>query len=135
MDPKYWGKPFWNMLNTIALSYPENADIQTQTNVSSFLLSLKNILPCERCRLHYIENIKKFQISQAVTSRENLIKWVIDIHNEVNKSLNKPVLNYKDALYEMETQIYGTKQLSVKYYIIGGMMGSMFLFWFWRKMK
>ena len=33
-----------------------------------------------------------------MSSRENLVKWLIDIHNEVNKYTHKPVLSYEEAM-------------------------------------
>ena len=39
----------------------------------------------------------------VLSSRENLVKWGIDIHNIVNASKNKPIMSYSDALKSINT--------------------------------
>ena len=135
MEPKYWGSSFWNMINAIALSYPEEPDIQDQNNVTAFLSCLQNVLPCEKCRLHFKENLVKFPLTEALTSRDNFIKWVINVHNAVNKSNGLPVLSYEDGINEMKRGLYGSKKISSKYYVIGGLIVGIGAFWYLRKTK
>ncbi len=43
--------------------------------------------------------MKKHPIEYALSAgRVGLVKWVIDIHNEVNKSLEKPTLTYDEVI-------------------------------------
>ena len=61
-------------------------------------ISLRSILPL------FVNWFAKNWIAFLVISffsREDLIKWVIDIHNSVNKELNKEILDYETA-----TEIY-----------------------------
>ena len=48
------------------------------------------MLPCGVYRDHYAKHIKAKPISTFLDKRADLFRWTIDIHNEVNRSLNKP---------------------------------------------
>ena len=61
-SPKIWGPSAWKFIHTIALSYPDNPTPFDKENYKNFFLSLKKILPCDKCRYHYNENIKNLDI-------------------------------------------------------------------------
>lgn len=75
-------------MHFVTLSYPDsnqNISEQDKTHVKDFFLSVKNVLPCENCRLHFEQNLEKFPLNDNIlSSKDNLIKWLVDIHNEVN---------------------------------------------------
>jgi hypothetical protein len=51
------------------------------------------------CRNHFYDNLKKFPLTDRVlNSRKNLIEWLIDLHNSVNKFNNKPTLKYQEVV-------------------------------------
>lgn len=103
MDPNKWGPNMWNFLHTITLNYPANPTTLDIQNHQMFLESLKYILPCEMCRNHFAENISKFP--PKLESRMEFIKWMIDLHNEVNKQNNKTVYNYDQAMELIKNNI------------------------------
>ena len=37
-------------------------------------------------------------IDPHLENKDSLVKWVIDIHNKVNEELNKPKLEYQEAI-------------------------------------
>jgi len=64
-----------------------------------FFTTLMHVLPCEKCRLNLYKNLKKLPLSESVmSSRLNLVKWGIDLHNMVNYHTGKPILSYPDAI-------------------------------------
>ena len=91
MNPNVWGPHGWIFLHSITLNYPENPTKHDKIKVMEFFNNLGDMLPCDKCSKHFKENIKKYPISQHFHSRESLVKWLIDIHNEVNKSNNKRI--------------------------------------------
>ena len=99
MKPEIWGPHAWIFLHSITFDYPDNPSIKTKENYKNFFENLQNILPCEMCRNHYRENLKRNPMNNYVLrSRKNLIEWLIDVHNSVNKSNNKPKLRYQDVM-------------------------------------
>lgn len=130
MDPKIWGKHFWNTINTIAISYPDKPDEDDKKNISTFMYSLANVLPCYKCQEHFKENLKKFPLQHALKSRQTLIHWVIDIHNSVNRRNGKREYSYEEGLYLMESNLMGTMDKTrIKYYVMFGMTICILLFW------
>ena len=77
IDPEYWGKSGWIFLNSIALTY----DPVNKEHYRQFILQLPFILPCKTCG----ENLKKNipSLDKALDSKEGLIKWFIDVRNEI----------------------------------------------------
>lgn len=92
--PSCWGPAMWHSLASIAFTYKPNE--KTMLDYYDFFSNLGNILPCEKCSIHYKENFIKLEDSLKISLRQNalapngLFKWVYDLHNLVNKQLNKP---------------------------------------------
>lgn len=95
MNPIYWGPAGWHFMHTVTMTYPEVPSDQDKERYRIFFESIASVLPCPACRRHYLENLKKLPI--RLDSRADLFKWLIDIHNEVNKKNKKPVLSYDEA--------------------------------------
>jgi hypothetical protein len=83
------------------LTYPDNPSDIEKNNYKNFFISLKNILPCISCRNHYEENLIKYPITNEVLmSKNNMIDWILNIHNEIrqeqkkNKITKDKYLNY-----------------------------------------
>tara|TARA_B100001248_G_scaffold250540_1_gene224740 strand:+ start:375 stop:818 length:444 start_codon:yes stop_codon:yes gene_type:complete len=99
MKPEVWGPHAWIFLHSVTFDYPDNPSETKKEQYKVFFESLQNVLPCEICRNHYQENLKRFPINKNVLkSRKNLIEWLIDIHNSVNQSNNKSKLKYQDVV-------------------------------------
>ena len=90
-----WGPPAWTFLHTITFNYPNNPSVQDKQNYYNFFDSLKFVLPCDKCKKHYKENSR--DLKDNLNSRDDLVKWLIDIHNDVNIKNNKSVWSYADV--------------------------------------
>lgn len=100
MNPNVWGPHAWTFLHFITLSYPKNPTEIDKYNIKTFFKSLEHVLPCDICRLHYKENIEELYPlnNEVLSSKENLVKWLIDVHNSVNKRTGKEIMSYNDAI-------------------------------------
>jgi hypothetical protein len=96
MDPNKWGPHLWFFLHTISFNYPENPSFKNKVDYNDHYNSLKNILPCELCRVHYIQYLE--QHPPDLSSRNALVKWTIDLHNKVNNQIGKPIYSYEKAI-------------------------------------
>ncbi len=106
ITPEVWGPHGWKFIHYVTLGYPENPTPAQKEKYKAFLVLLKDVLPCSLCANHYSENIQKLPLTDEVlNSRENLIKWGIDIHNIVNESKNKPVFKYIEARRFIDTDV------------------------------
>ena len=96
---KTWGPYGWKFIHMVALAYPNNPTNEDKENYKTFFTILGNILPCQLCADHYKQNLIKFPLTDYIlSSRDTVLKWTIDIHNEVNKSIGKKILDYDEAI-------------------------------------
>ena len=99
IGPETWGPHGWKFIHYVTLGYPDKPTNQDKKKYKIFLTLIKDVLPCNICANHYANNIKKLQLTEKVmSSRDTLVKWGIDLHNIVNRSKNKLLYSYDDAL-------------------------------------
>jgi predicted RND superfamily exporter protein len=99
ITPDIWGPHGWKFIHYITMAYPQNPTSTQKEKYKVFLLLLKDVLPCSLCAKHYEENLNILPLTDHVlSSRDNLVRWGIDIHNKVNESNNKPIYKYEDAI-------------------------------------
>jgi hypothetical protein len=53
------------------------------------------LFPCHKCGKHFKKILEDFPIKN--NSREELVNYFCDIHNNVNQRLNKPIFDCKKA--------------------------------------
>jgi len=112
----YWGPLLWESINTIIREYPENPTAETQQNYKLFFQSLGDVIPCKDCRIHYRNHLQNLSIQDALKSRDDLINFIIDLHNEVNKATGKDILSRQDARNIVEGRVSNFKYI---HYIYG----------------
>ena len=100
-----WGPSMWHSLHTISFNYPVKPSKEQKQQYYNFFMSLRHILPCKYCRLNYVKNLKAVPLKQStMESRETLSKWLYELHEEINRMLDKKSgLTYDDVKlrYEM----------------------------------
>lgn len=94
-----WGPAIWHFLHTMSFNYPVNPTCQDKHNYRNFILSLKNVLPCGKCRKNLATNLKKMPLEISdMKSRDTFSKWVYHFHETVNTMLKKKSgLSYADV--------------------------------------
>lgn len=94
-----WGPPFWHTLHTVSFNYPINPTKEHKKNYFNFYNNLQNILPCKYCRDNLVKNLTIIPLTLEVfKNRKNLSKWVYNLHELINKMLNKKSnLSYEDV--------------------------------------
>ena len=108
-----WGPPAWTFLHTVTFNYPENPTEDDKRNFYNFFDSLQHVLPCEKCKGHYKQNIQKYNLKNNLGSRQELVKWLIDLHNDINKDNGKPVWSYSEV-YNKYQNMYKSGSLMNK---------------------
>lgn len=96
--PSVWGPFFWHTIHIVALGYPKNPTYTDKKCAKEFYESLAYLLPCNICRQHYKDHLIKNPLTPFLDSRTDLIKWTVDIHNAVNKMLEKPEWTLEEVL-------------------------------------
>ena len=98
IEPKKWGRSFWDTMYYVALSYPDEPTVDEKRNVRTFYENLQNVLPCYKCRLNYKMHLEKIPLTDEIMrSRQNLLLWLVDINNEVLFITGKTQINLNDV--------------------------------------
>jgi hypothetical protein len=87
INPQLWGAIFHDCMLFVALTYPEKPSQEQCTHMTSFLFGMFHSLPCELCKPHAVSYIQ--DTPPDVSSRTNLLEWIITFHNNVNDRLGK----------------------------------------------
>jgi hypothetical protein len=98
MDPNIWGPNLWFFIHTIALNFPNNPSYQEIRYYEDFFNNLKYIIPCDKCKLHYTQRLEYNPIIKHLKNSDTLFRYTIDLHNDVNKSLNKKIYSYEEVI-------------------------------------
>ena len=93
-----WGSHGWKFMHYVSLGYPSKPTEEDKKNYKTFYTSLQHILPCAKCANNYSHNLIKYPIDNHLSSRDSLVRWVIDIHNQVNNETGKKEYTYEEAL-------------------------------------
>ena len=93
-NPKIWGPDLWHILHFLTFVYNSKEDREIYREL--FLRCVPIFIPCPPCRRHYLNRLIRIPIN--LNSRQNLSRWLINLHNDVNKSLKKEYFSYEKAL-------------------------------------
>ena len=108
--PEVWGPPLWKKLHELTFEYPENpSGIEKKNMIQFFKVDLPKLIPCEECVINYRKKLQRYPIELSIDSKDELSRWLIDIHNQVNLATGKPMMPVKDAI-----ALYKTKNESNK---------------------
>lgn len=102
LGPSVWGPYIWLTIHTLATAYPKEPSYGDKKAAKEFFESLQFLLPCPICKVHLREHLEKHPITPHLDRRDDLFKWTVMLHNEVNKSLNKPTMTELEALYYLK---------------------------------
>ena len=108
----------------VAMLYPDNPDEETANNYKNFYYSLANVLPCMVCRDHLRQNINELPIENYLGNSKLLSKWVIQLHNIVNRINKKKIVGYEEGLkmfYENnKNKLNKQDKFKVNYWVVAG---------------
>ena len=101
-----WGPAGWIFLHSIGFSYPEaTPTMEEKESMYKFLVHTGEVLPCRRCRRHYAAFVRTHlsdPYCAVLADRESLSRFLVDLHNDVNRRLGRPEMSFERvrALYE-----------------------------------
>lgn len=96
-DIRVWGKHGWTFLHAIGFTYPIAPTAVEKQQYQAFFDALQHVLPCPQCREHYGKQFKQ-RPSNTFASRETLSRWLVEIHNRVNRTRGQTEYTFEEAL-------------------------------------
>jgi hypothetical protein len=107
MSKKDWGNISWILMHSLAQKVTENNFLNCKQILIKIIFDICNNLPCPDCREHAIKLLKTSNINK-ISNKKQLISFLCEFHNIVNKKLKKPTKNIE----EVEKQ-YSTAKLNM----------------------
>ena len=126
VDIRKWGQPMWDVLYSIAFSFPDNPTPQERAALKNFLQSLEHILPCEHCREHFSAYVASHPI--PTDSSEAVSNWVLGLNNNVNARIGKPQLTMQDVWGRLVDNGPVIKRQCIATLVCALIVGAVFLF-------
>jgi hypothetical protein len=85
-----WGPGLWHFLHTMSFNYPIAPSSDDKKHYRQFILQLRYVLPCGKCRENLVKNFKRLPLrSTDLESREAFSRYVYELHEVVNTMLHK----------------------------------------------
>jgi Erv1 / Alr family len=85
-----WGPSMWHYLHTMSFNYPVHPTCEQKEQYRDFVLSLKHVLPCGKCRKNLCKNFQKLPLKlKHMENRETFSKYMYKLHELVNTMLGK----------------------------------------------
>ena len=85
-----WGPGMWHYLHTMSFNYPIKPTSADKKQYRDFILSMQHTLPCWKCRENLKKNFKSLPITMKnMASRDTFSKYVFELHEVINRMLNK----------------------------------------------
>lgn len=99
----WWGPKLWEFLHCLTFDYPLQPTEEDKQHYREFFQSLQYVLPCIYCRRNYVRNMNEIPI--RLDNRNELVFWLIDLHNEVNGKEGKRSHSYDEVIKMYETRL------------------------------
>ena len=96
-SPEIFGPPMWFGWHSGSLKYSDNPSPITKDRMKNYILGLPVMIPCLSCREHATSFIDSSNLDDVTSSKTKLFNFFVDMHNFVNKRLNKPIMSHEDA--------------------------------------
>jgi len=110
-----WGPATWNVMYSFSHALPNVLEGEKKS-IIDFFTSIMMLLPCNECKTHFKDYMERIPIDEHVNTREEILKWVNNLHNEVNSKINAPkvVLNDKIKNLMQVKPIIGSTSFSIQ---------------------
>jgi hypothetical protein len=90
-----WGPHAWSFLHACTFAYDEQPSRTQQAAATQFFNNVGRMLPCKKCGKHYNEHLARDPVENHVSSKKSLTRWLVDLHNSVNRSCGKKCISYE----------------------------------------
>lgn len=114
MSNSYWGPKTWKTLHCITYNFPENSNREiNKIYIHFFNRIVPTMLPCSICFNHYLKYISNHPVHNHIQNKNSLIRWLIDMHNYINKKNGKAILSYEqvDSIYKNKIYVNEINQI------------------------
>lgn len=91
MTTQIWGKALWVMLHTFGEKIKPHFFQENLQTILFFTKELLQCIPCETCKKHAIQYIKRNNLNVNIRDKYDFIQYFYRFHNAVNINKNIPI--------------------------------------------
>jgi hypothetical protein len=113
LEPNVWGPHYWFFLHSITFTYPKNPTSATKKKYYDFIHNLPLFIPHKNISKKFVTYLDAYPLTPYLDSSTNFQKWMLFIHNKINKSIGKEELTYYDLVNNFN-DLYKPKR-AIKY--------------------
>lgn len=138
--PEAWGRCGWTLLHACSFGVDDMLTRAQKEGMYQLLWSLTEVLPCKKCRMHLKEKLSVDFYSSSLPvfqTKANLTRALNELHNAVNRSLEKAEMTYEEMckLYREPVQGLCARESSGKgafegallYFVLSVVIAAVFL--------
>ena len=112
---EYWNS-YWKCLHFLSFIYPDEPNDNNKKEIKKLLDKMKaDGISCPQCRQHFINYLQQINIEEIISNKDSLFKFFVDLHNSVNRKLNKGIVNY-DKVKELYIDLVGIESELIEKY-------------------
>eukprot|EP00929_Paragymnodinium_shiwhaense_P001290 TRINITY_DN101515_c0_g1_i1.p1 TRINITY_DN101515_c0_g1~~TRINITY_DN101515_c0_g1_i1.p1 ORF type:complete len:282 (+),score=77.32 TRINITY_DN101515_c0_g1_i1:99-944(+) len=100
--PKVWGPPTWFFLHAMTFALPEKVPQEKRIAIENLLNSLPLLLPCPACGQNLAKKMKENPVKDHLFTRDEMVQWMVDIHNSVNRDTGKRQYTKEEVIREYD---------------------------------
>tara|TARA_Y100000389_G_scaffold204365_1_gene256502 strand:+ start:2680 stop:3147 length:468 start_codon:yes stop_codon:yes gene_type:complete len=91
-----WGNVVWYLFHSLAEKIDENKFNNNKNIIITTTKLICSCLPCPDCSKDATNILNKINLNAIINSKNELIKFYYDFHNNINSKLKKPQFKYND---------------------------------------
>lgn len=98
-SPQVWGQAFWFINHLGSICAPTKIPPQKREKYWNFIDGLPEMLACQECQGHARKFVEKHKPYKDIicSSRDNLVRFFVDFHNDVNRRSGKKMMDIEDV--------------------------------------
>jgi len=100
-----WPQAYWKSYYYTARMYPEQPSKEEQDAVVDFFKSQVHLLPCHKCRAHFVKHLPGLE--KAKTSQSELFKWLFSVQNDINERKGTHVYTWDQSIEAVKRMCRG----------------------------
>ena len=116
LEPNIWGPHYWFFFHSITFTYPKKPTSATKKKYYDFIHNLPLFIPHKEISKQFITYLDAYPLTPYLDSSESFQKWMLFIHNKINKSIGKQQMSYYDLMNNFN-EMYKPKQVANQTFI------------------
>jgi hypothetical protein len=88
----------WQLIHTVSFCGRSSEEIimKEHENILEKLEIIAKLISCKTCQEHYLNELEKAK-KLNLQEKYCLFYWSVDLHNQINQKLGKPILSHQEA--------------------------------------